>query len=189
MAYGLKPVRHLGGGVIRTNAMGSYSIASGYGTNIFRGDPVKRAADGTLVRGAASDATTTGVFWGVTYKDTNTGEYKYSPYWPASTVATEIAAEIYDDPKIVFQVEADQLVTPLVAADIGAYVDLIIGAGSLVTKNSGAAADSSTVVSTILTVKVLGSAETDSTFGAAGVATDIYVVFAEHEYNQFPTVA
>lgn len=187
MAYGLRPVRHAGGGTIRYNAYGSYKIASGYGTALYRGDPVKRTADGTIIRDTAGSTVTCGVFWGVRYKDTTTGEYRYQTFWPASTTATEIEAYVYDDPEIIFMVEADQDTTAITASDVGEYADVIVNAGNATTKVSGVQLDSSNIGTSIGQCIVLGSAEDDESYGTTSVVTDLYVRFAEHAYVQFPT--
>ena len=49
---GFWPIRHLTGGTIRTN---EYAIATGYGTNIFKGDVVKLVAGGGIELAAAGN--------------------------------------------------------------------------------------------------------------------------------------
>ena len=185
MAYGLKPARHGGGGAVRLNSFGQYTILSGYATNLFRGDPVKRTADGTLIRDTAGSTMTVGVFWGVSYTDSSTGEVKYSPYWPASTAATAIVAYVYDDPQIVFEVEADQDTTAITASDIGEYADLIVATGSLVNKVSGVSLDSNTIGTSIAQCMLLAPRTSDGLF--ATTVINVEVIFAEHALRQMPT--
>ena len=47
-----------------------------------------------------------GIFAGVQYDD-STGKPSLSPFWPASTAATNIVAFVYDDPEIIFDVQYD----------------------------------------------------------------------------------
>jgi hypothetical protein len=44
-AFGFRPVRHLTGGLIRTN---EYKIAANYGTSIFQGTPVLAVTAGGI---------------------------------------------------------------------------------------------------------------------------------------------
>lgn len=180
MAFGLRPLRHGTGGVIRLNSMGEYKIASGYTTNIFRGDPVKRTADGTLIVDTAGSTVTVGVFWGVSYVDSSTGERKYRSYWPASTTATDIIAYVYDDPNIIYEVSADQDTTAITASDIGEFADLLIATGSLTTQVSGVSLDSSSIGASIAQCKVVTSFD-GATYTGTGVAMNLEVLFAEHE--------
>jgi hypothetical protein len=122
-AFGLVPHRHITGGEIRSNA---YPIASGYAANIFRGDPVILAADGSLTIAAALSTAIVGVFAGVKYTDA-LGNITYSGFWPANTVATNIEAMVYDDPDIAFKVQTDA--TGAVEVDKGALCSLEIVAG------------------------------------------------------------
>lgn len=127
---GFYPLRHLAGGIIRSN--GIYTIASTYGTSIFRGDAVKLVAGGTLEAAAAGDVIL-GVFDGVTYTD-STGAQIFSPYWPSGTTATDIVASVYDDPYIAYGIQVDGTIA---ATEVGACADIVAGAGSATTGNSG----------------------------------------------------
>ncbi len=182
MAYGLVPVRTAGGNAPTPNCVNDYSIASGYSTSIFTGDPVKQHTDGTLIV-ATVGANILGSFAGVEYTASD-GSVVFSKYWPASTTATNIKAYVYDDPMTVFKIESDQDTTALVAADKGANVDIVAGAGSTTTGQSAYSADSSTMgTGSDVGMRILGSAEEDGSFGAAGTPSDIYVLINEHVYK------
>jgi len=78
--YGFVPVKMISGtpyaGVTRM-----YSIASGYNTNIFKGDAVTLVTGGTVERDTADAAMTPiGIFMGCTYADPTTGQQLYSNY-------------------------------------------------------------------------------------------------------------
>ena len=139
-AYGLRAVRHLTGGNLCTNA---YKIASGYAANIFAGDPVKLVATGVIeiAAGAVTDAI--GVFDGVKYVNA-AGEQVFSKYWPTGTVATEIEAVVFDDPNIIYAIQAD--VTGVADADIGAHADWEIVAGTAAVGRSKTNLDASTAI-------------------------------------------
>jgi hypothetical protein len=185
MAYGLTPVKHLVGGVIRMNTYMNYTIASAYNTALYQGDPVKLVAGGTIERAAAGDKIV-GVFSGVQYTDSVSGEVKYTAYWPASQTATNITAYVWDDPFLMFKAEADQDTTALVAADVGFNADIIVAAGSSVTKRSGTSIDSSTGATTAtLVFRIVGTAQeaNETQWTAAGTPMDIYVVPNVHAWT------
>lgn len=170
--HGLRAVKHMTGGVVRTN---EYTIASAYNTNIFYGDQVEMTGTGKNVAlAAATNVDNIGMFAGCRYVNA-AGEQKFSKYWPADTVATEIVALVYDDPNIVFEAQCDTLA----AADIGTLVDWNAGTGSTSTGMSGGYMDVGA-----------GTATTDQTYrlielkpspdNAYGAYAKAYVVFAEH---------
>ena len=128
--YGFKVVRHMSGNAPRAN---KYTIASGMAENIFTGDLVIIIDNGVLTPHSAGEVNNIGVFAGVSYTASD-GEYIYSKYWPASTVATDIVAYVYDDPYTVFRIQSAG--TPA-QTDIGSNADVVAGAGSTTTGQSG----------------------------------------------------
>jgi hypothetical protein len=101
-ANGFQAYQHPSGTPIRPTP--SYVIASGYGYNIFAGDPVKLTDAGVLEL-ATSDGTRSGtvdgilmvgIFAGVQYTDAF-GKPQNAAFWPASTTATDVVASVYDD--------------------------------------------------------------------------------------------
>lgn len=82
-----------------------YTIASGYGTAIYKNQPVILNTNGTITVGTAA-ADLLGIFVGVEYTDA-TGKRVVSNYWPASTTATNIVAWVVDDPGAEFLVQSD----------------------------------------------------------------------------------
>lgn len=108
--FGFRPSFH-NSGQMRPKA---YTITTGYGHNVFSGDPVKLTDNGVVQLGT-SDGTRAGttdgvallgIFAGCQYLDSS-GKPTISPYWPASTTATEIVAWVYDDPETLFDVQYD----------------------------------------------------------------------------------
>lgn len=171
-AFGLRPYRHLTGGCVRTN---EYSIASGYNTNLFHGDPVEMTGTGKNVQlAAAGNIDNIGVFAGCRYVNAQ-GEQKFSKHWPANTVATEIVAYVYDDPNIVYEAQCDTLA----AGDVGALVDWNVGTGSASTGLSGAYADIGALTATAAkSLRILElKPAVDNAYGAYAKAL---VMFAEH---------
>lgn len=189
MAYGFRPVKTKAPGGVKTNVFMDYQIADDYGTAIYNGDPVKLVAGGYIERAAAGD-TSVGVFMGCEYtpdSGVNNGKPVFDEVWPASQSATQtsIKAFVWDDPDTVFMIESDQDTTALAFADVGQNIDFLAGTGSATTKKSGFKIDSNDASKGTGTanVRVLGSAETDKTFTAAGTVMDIYVRFVEHFWS------
>jgi|TARA_R100000455_G_C6269229_1_gene124811 hypothetical protein len=105
--YGLRPVRKLDGSPF-INAQNRYRIASNYGTAIFQGDLVIAKNDGTIERHTANNATPVlGVFNGVFYTDPTTQKPTFKNYYPGSIVASDIIANVIDDPNVVYKVDSD----------------------------------------------------------------------------------
>jgi hypothetical protein len=102
---GFWPIRHLGGGQIRTNP---YLISSSTGTAMARGDLVGMESTGNIEVAAADTGTTVvGVFESCTYVDAD-GNRVYADIMPATkTGFTQMVGYVWDDPKIVFGVQAD----------------------------------------------------------------------------------
>lgn len=103
--FGLRPAFHPSG-LDRAQALAG-GIASGYSTDILKGQPVKLNTSGNIVVAAAGDSFQ-GAFAGVEWTDT-TGRRRVSNYWPASTayVAGSCVAYFYNDPNIVYEIQAD----------------------------------------------------------------------------------
>lgn len=102
---GLNAYRQVGSGV-NNHGISEYTIASGYGTTLGLGDPVKLHTDGSLVIATNDSADAIGVFNGVSYKS-STGDIVYSKTWAASTVATEIVVLVMDSPSATYSVVGD----------------------------------------------------------------------------------
>jgi hypothetical protein len=149
---GLQPFLYLGG--TWSGQQSEYSIASGYNTSLFYGDPVYVLADGTIGRATAGAGNPiTGVFVGVKYTDTD-GNFVSRDYWLANTATQgglNAAAYVADDPLIIFNIQAKNstgappTINYIAAADINANIDLAAGAGSTRTQQSGFYADVSTL--------------------------------------------
>ena len=111
--FGLRPAFHPSG-LDRAQALAN-GIASGYATDILKGQPVKYVTGGVLNVAAAGDAFA-GAFDGVEWTDT-TGRRRVSNYWPASTAGTAIVAYFYNDPLIVYEIQADGSVAQTAIGD------------------------------------------------------------------------
>jgi hypothetical protein len=120
---GAEPVGTLSASGSFTGKVRHIKIASGYATDIFYGDFVKLVATGTLEKAAVTTAVvagTVGIFVGVSYTDPGTGQLTFNQYFPASTAASDIMAYVVDDPKLLFQMQADEAI-----AQTGLLVQLL----------------------------------------------------------------
>jgi hypothetical protein len=169
---GFRPVRHRNGSHIVANA---YSIASAYATDIRKGDPVERLGTSNNIQlAAAGNADNLGVFKGCEY--TNAAKKRvFSKQWPASTVATNIVAIVWDDPQIVYEIQCDTLAV----TDIGSLADWNAGTGNDVTQLSGAYVDvGAGVATTAKSIRIERIVPRDD--NGYGAYAKIEATFTEH---------
>ena len=189
--YGFKPV-NLIGGTPYAGRTRQIKIASGYASNLYNGQIVRIATDGTIALmvnlGSAADvflAGTVGVFVGCTYTDP-TLKYKLnSQYWPTGTVASDAMAYVVDDPNAVFQVQS---AGSLAQADLGANVPLnavqSTTTGSTTTGNSNTSVSATAAATTLISLRIVDFV--NGPFSTVGDAyTDVLVKFnpVAHSYN------
>ncbi len=175
---GFTPAYHMTGGMIRTR---QYTIASAYNTSIFTGDVVTLLAAGTITQAVpATEVNVIGVFAGVQYKDTGTGDQVYSPYWPADEVASDIRAMVWDDPMIVYRVQTSGTLTD--PDDIGGLFDLTNdGSGSTVYGRSTMEIDGAAATGSGL-FRMIGPVDApDNDPDTANAEYDV-IFSGEHEY-------
>jgi hypothetical protein len=139
--WGLRPVRYFNGAAWNDQS-GQYQFASGYATNLFRGDPLTAAvaADGTVSIATAGDGNVIlGVFWACQYTAT-TGEVVFSQTWTAGTAtfgATPVTVFVIDDPMVIFNVQGNGAGGGIVTANLLRNASLVAGAGSAYSGLSG----------------------------------------------------
>jgi hypothetical protein len=187
--YGLKPVNLIGGQVF-AGATRMMEIASGYATNIFYGDLVKRVADGTVEKDTGTTtATPVGVFLGVSFTNASTGQIQQQQYYPASTSiksGTKIFAVVADDPDTLFQVavvSGTTVITGVGITAIGNNATLVQNAGSTTTGDSKVALLDSTATTNTLPIRIIDVVRDTAT--AADVFPEVIVKinFGMHQYN------
>lgn len=176
--FGFRVAKHISG-QSRANVYVN-GIQSGYATNLFRGAPVQLDASalGTLTA-ATTTSSLVGIFAGVEFIDAF-GKPNESSFWPASTVATNIIAYVYDDPYNIYEVQTDGSGTNTAAAQqtwIGGQMNCVNPtAGSTSSGQSTAALASSTLTTSgSAQFRVLAFAGTlgQTMAGAIGAVTDI----------------
>lgn len=168
--FGFQPRQYLNGS-LWTGQQSEYLIngnlngtLASYATNIYTGDLVKLAVDGTIQLAAVGDPSI-GVFFGCKYFDSS-NTLVFKPYWPASTATyagSNPVAFVIDDPDVLFS--AQVLGTGTVTGNIntiniglngnGTYqselnynYNIAIGTGNTLSGNSGATANLATQATT-----------------------------------------
>jgi len=142
---GAEPVGTLSASGSFTGKVRHIKIASGYNTAIFYGDFAKLVSSGTAEKSVITSAVvagTVGIFVGCAYTDPSTGQKTFNQQWPAGTVASDAVAYIVDDPKLVFQMQADGSIAQ---TGLGNNVKAISTAGSTSIGRSKNALDADTI--------------------------------------------
>lgn len=144
---GLSPVRFKNGRPYN-GAVTRYFVPASDGTALYIGDPVilagsadSRGVPTVTIATAAGGAYVTGAIVGF---DPNPDNLTLT-YRPASTARYVMVA---DDPDLVFEIQEDSVGGALAATNVGQNADLIAGAGSTATGQSGWQLDSSTANTT-----------------------------------------
>lgn len=135
---------------------------SGFGSSVYKGDPLIQSNDGTVTIFTTADQTTpiVGIFQGCSYQDPNTQKLVFQPYWIAGTTtfqAQDVTVYALVDRNIVYNVQT--LLGGATRPAIGGNLKVNIAAGSPSTGLSGTTVDfTGTADRTIATlpVKVIG---------------------------------
>ena len=187
--YGLKPINLIGGQVF-SGATRQMEIASGYATNIFYGDLVKRISDGTIEKDTGTTtATPCGVFLGVSFTNASTGQIQQQQYYPASTSiksGTKIFAVVADDPDTLFQVavvSGTTVITGVGISAIGNNATLVQNAGSTTTGDSKVAILDSTATTNTLPIRIIDVVRDTATAADNFPEVIVKINFGMHQYN------
>ena len=187
--YGLKPVNLIGGQVF-AGATRMMEIASGYATNIFYGDLVKRISDGTIEKDTGTTtATPCGVFLGVSFTNGSTGQVQQQQYYPASTAiksGTKILAVVADDPDTLFQVavvSGTTVISGVGITAIGNNATLVQNAGSTTTGDSKVAILDSTATTDTLPIRIIDVVRDTETTTDNFPEVIVKINATMHQYN------
>ena len=187
--YGLKPVNLIGGQVF-AGATRLMEIASGYATNIFFGDLVKRISDGTIEKDAGTaTATPVGVFMGVQFTNGSTGQVQQQQFYPASQAiasGTKIFAVVADDPDTLFQaavVSGTTVITGVGITAIGNNASLVQNAGSTTTGNSAVAILDSTATTNTRPIRIIDVVRDTATAADNFPEVIVKINATMHQYN------
>jgi hypothetical protein len=123
--FGMRPAFHPSG-LDRAQALAG-GIVSGYSSDILKGQPVKYVTGGTIEQVTSTEAFV-GAFAGVEWTDT-TGRRRVSNYWPANTAyqSGSCVAYFYNDPNIVYEIQADGAVAQSAVGDEADFSNLTAG--------------------------------------------------------------
>jgi len=180
-AFGFRPVRHLSGGQIRTE---EYTIASGYTGVVYTGSPVELVTGGNVELGSVGETQLIGFFGGVFYTDPTTSKPTWSAYYPGSITASDIVANVYADPQIIFEAQHDGTAT--VANNNHANHDHVGTGGSTVTGQSTAEIDTSTYTTTASgSFRQIGASKDPDNSDLTAANSNAYVIpnTGEHAYK------
>ena len=187
--YGLKPVNLIGGQVFAGSTR-LMQIASGYATNIFYGDLVKRISDGTIEKDTGTTtATPTGIFLGVQFTNGSTGQVQQQQFYPASQSiksGTQIFAVVADDPDTLFQVAVVSGTTTISGVGISAIgnnATLVQNSGNATTGNSAVAILDSTGTSGSLPIRIIDVVRDTETTANNFPEVIVKINATMHQYN------
>jgi len=187
--YGLKPVNLIGGQVFAGSTR-MMQIASGYATDIFYGDLVKRVAAGTIEKDTGTTtATPCGVFLGVSFTSSSTGQVQQQQFYPASQSiksGTKIFAVVADDPDTLFQVAVVSGTTTISGVGISAIGNngtLVQNAGSTTTGNSAVALLDSTATTITLPIRIIDVVRDTETTTDNFPEVIVKINATMHQYN------
>jgi hypothetical protein len=181
-SFGLKPVRMIGGSPYN-GGQSRYRIAANYGTAIYQGDLVMQVTGGGVeIHAVGGTVPLIGVFNGCSYTDPTSGEQVFKNYYPASTNASDILANIIDDPNTVFEIQADEAFP--VADLLGNFDTIKTNSGSTDTGISGDEVDVSTGATTAtLPLKVIDISQDPNNSDVASSNTNVYAVIQNHVFG------
>lgn len=179
--FGLNPIRHINGKFIPAPRAIKDGIASGYASNIFFGSPVKLATTGVL-QIASTNEDIIGVFAG--YQAVPTASSLLTPQknWVANSayLAGTLVAYVWDDPDIIYKIQADEAVAATAVGDQADFVNP--GSGNATTGLSTAGIDGTLKGAGVQgQLRILGLAE-DINNAWGDAYTTVEVQIARHQY-------
>ena len=187
--YGLKPVNLIGGQVFAGSTR-LMQIASGYNTNIFYGDLVKRVEGGTIEKDTGTTtATPCGIFLGVSFTNSSTGQVQQQQFYPASQAiksGTQIFAVVADDPDTLFQVavvSGGTTISGVGITAIGNNATLVQNAGSTTSGNSAVAILDSTATTNTLPIRIIDVVRDTATAADNFPEVIVKINATMHQYN------
>ena len=194
--YGLKPINLIGGQVFAGSTR-LMEIASGYNTNIFYGDFVKRVIGGTIQKDTGTTANTpVGVFLGVSFTNASTGQVQQQQYYPASqaiATGTRIWAIVCDDPDTLFQVavcSAGTTMATVTSAAIGTNMSILATAGSTTSGNSSySVLSTSPALTATFPGRVIDVVPATAPSGTTYSEVIVKINFGIHQYNNATALA
>ena len=177
--FGLRPARTS----ISSQQQNRYRIAANYNTSIFQGDLVAMVTGGGIERVAAGGSGfILGVFNGCEFTDPTTGKPTFSNHYPASTNASDIIANVIDDPNAVFEIQAD---AAFPVTDLAGNYDILATAGDSVSGTSRIELEVGTADSTVATLplKAIDISQDPENSDASSANTNVIVKINNHLFS------
>jgi hypothetical protein len=145
---GFTAVKHaMGGTPVRVNSGADYNIAGALASNIYRGSLVKPTGTGTNIDVVAAGANPSiGSFAGCNYVDPQ-GNTQFQRKWLSGTTiqtGSTVEASVFDDPDLLFDAQVSGA-AGLANTNIGNTANVVVGAGSSQTGQSGDMVDQTTL--------------------------------------------
>lgn len=177
--FGLRPVRTS----ISSQQQNRYRIASGYATAIYQGDLVAMVTGGGIERVAAGGSgLILGVFNGCEYTDPTTGKATWKNYYPGSISASDIMANVIDDPNATFEIQADDTFP---VADLAGNYDIVATAGDTTSGISRIELEVGTADSTVATLplKAIDISQDPENSDVSSANTNVIVKINNHLFS------
>ncbi len=177
--FGLRPARTS----ISSQQQNRYRIAANYNTSIFQGDLVAMVTGGGIERVAAGGSGfILGVFNGCEFTDPTTGKPTFSNHYPASTNASDIIANVIDDPNAVFEIQAD---AAFPVTDLAGNYDILATAGDTVSGTSRIELEVGTADSTVATLplKAIDISQDPENSDTSTANTNVIVKINNHLFS------
>ena len=177
--FGLRPARTS----ISSQQQNRYRIAANYNTSIFQGDLVAMETGGGIERVAAGGSGfILGVFNGCEFTDPTTGKPTFSNHYPASTNASDIIANVIDDPNAVFEIQAD---AAFPVTDLAGNYDILATAGDTTSGTSRIELEVGTADSTVATLplKAIDISQDPENSDASSANTNVIVKINNHLFS------
>ena len=187
--YGFLPINLIGGQVFAGSTR-NMQIATGYNTNIFYGDFVKRVIGGTIEKDTGTTANDPcGVFLGCFYTAAN-GTPTRSQYYPASqtvVAGTKVYAIVADDPDTLFKVavcSSGVVMATVTQNALGTNMSVLATAGSTTTGNSAySVLSSSPAATSSFPIRVIDLVPATSPTPTTYCELIVKINFGIHQYN------
>lgn len=177
--FGLRPARTS----ISSQQQNRYRIAANYNTSIFQGDLVAMVTGGGIERVAAGGSGfILGVFNGCEFTDPTTGKPTFSNHYPASTNASDIMANVIDDPNAVFEIQAD---AAFPVTDLAGNYDILATAGDTTSGTSRIELEVGTADSTVATLplKAIDISQDPENSDTSTANTNVIVKINNHLFS------
>ena len=177
--FGLRPART----TISSQQQNRYRIAANYNTSIFQGDLVAMVTGGGIERVAAGGSGfILGVFNGCEFTEPTTGKPTFSNHYPASTNASDIIANVIDDPNAVFEIQAD---AAFPVTDLAGNYDILATAGDTVSGTSRIELEVGTADSTVATLplKAIDISQDPENSDTSTANTNVIVKINNHLFS------